>query len=48
MLFELRNSEGRSVYSVLGIRQGIMNYNTYDQSNAVLEQNILNNEEYLY
>lgn len=48
MLFELRNSEGRSVYSVLGIRQGIMNYNTYDQSNAILEQNILNNEEYLY
>jgi len=48
MLFELRNSEDRSLYSVLGLRQSLMVYNTYQSSNAVLSQNIQNMDEYLY
>lgn len=48
MLFELRNSEERTVYSVLGIREGLMLYNTYDSSNVVLSQTIADSEQYLY
>lgn len=48
MLFELRNGEGFCVKSVYGIRQDLMVYNLYDKTNAVLEQKISNNDEYLY
>jgi hypothetical protein len=48
MLFELRNHEDRTVYSVLGIRESLMVYNTYDSSNIVLNQIISNNDSYLY
>ncbi len=37
MLFELRNSEGRSVVSVLGMRQDDMKYNLYESSNIFLQ-----------
>lgn len=48
MLFELRNGDGFCVKSVYGIRQDLMVYNLYDKTNAVLEQRISNNDEYLY
>ena len=48
ILFELRNNEDRALVSVLGIRQDIMNYNTYDSSNVVLKENVSNSNEYLY
>lgn len=48
MLFELRNTEERSIYNVLGIRQNLMVYNTYESSNAVLSQSVQNMDGYLY
>ena len=48
MLFELRNAEDRSIYNVLGMRQNLMVYNTYESSNAVLSQSIENTDGYLY
>lgn len=48
MLFELRNHEDRTVYNVLGIRESLMVYNTYDSSNIVLNQTFTNNDSYLY
>jgi hypothetical protein len=49
ILFELRNSStDREVFSVLGIRQSVMTYNTYESSNIVLSQTISNNDSYLY
>ena len=48
ILFELRNSEARSIFTVLGIKQSDMIYNTYDKSNAVLNQTITDNNSYLY
>ena len=48
MLFELRNNEDRSILTVLGIRQSLMNYNLYDSGNTVL-LGILNDfDGYLY
>ncbi len=48
MLFELRNSEDRSLLTVLGIRQNLMDYNLYDSGNTVL-LGILNDfDGYLY
>ena len=48
MLFELRTSDDRTVFSVLGIREGLMVYNTYESSNVVLEQTIEDTDDYLY
>ena len=48
MLFELRNNEDRSIYEVLGIRQGVMVYNTYQSSNVVLDQTVTDNNPYIY
>ena len=48
ILFELRNSEDRSILTVLGIRQNLMDYNLYDSGNTVL-LGILNDfDGYLY
>ena len=48
MLFELRNSENRTMFSVLGIRETVMFYNIYESSNVVLEQTLTDNDEYYY
>ena len=48
MLFELRNHEDRTVYNVLGIRESLMVYNTYDSSNIVLNQTFTDTDTYLY
>jgi hypothetical protein len=48
MLFELRNSEDRTIFNVLGIREALMYYNTYESSNAVLSQTISDVDSYLY
>ena len=48
MLFELRNSEERTIYSVFGIREGLMVYNTFESSNVVLNQEFNNTDSYLY
>lgn len=48
MLFELRTQENRTLFSVLGIRERLMVYNTYDSSNIVLQQTIQNTDQYLY
>ena len=48
MLFELRNSEDRTLISVLGIRQSLMNYSLYDSSNAVLKQTVNPSGNYMY
>ena len=48
MLFELRNSEERTIYSVFGIREGLMVYNTFESSNVVLNQQFNNMDSYLY
>ena len=48
ILFELRTAEDRTVFNVLGIREGLMVYNTYESSNVVLQQTIENTESYLY
>ena len=48
MLFELRNSEERTIYSVFGIREGLMVYNTFESSNVVLNQQFNNIDSYLY
>lgn len=46
--FELRNQEDRAVISVLGIRQTLMYFNTYESSNMVLNQTVLPANEYIY
>lgn len=38
LMFELRNREERAIVTVLGIRQNLMKYNLYDETNAVLDQ----------
>ncbi len=48
ILFEMRNNEDRTVYNVLGIRQSLMVYNTFESSNVVLQQNIDFGEPYIY
>ena len=48
ILFELRNNEDRTILSVLGIRQNLMNYNLYETSNVVLSENLTIDSEYLY
>ncbi len=48
ILIELRNNEDRGVVSVLGIRQTIMKYSLYDESNSVLVQTIEELDDYLY
>lgn len=48
MLFELRTTENRTIYNVLGIREPVMVYNTYESSNVVLEQTITDPDSYLY
>jgi len=48
MLFELRNSEDRSVLTVLGIRQPLMIYNLYDSGNTVLKGIINDFDGYVY
>lgn len=46
--FELRNPEDEVVISVLGIRQTLMYFNTYESSNMVLNQEVLPASEYIY
>lgn len=48
MLFELRNSEDRTVFSVYGQREEAMVYSTYESSNVVLNQVFEDNDSYLY
>ena len=48
MLLEMRNNEDRTVYNVLGIREGLMKYNTYESSNVVLKQTFSDVDSYLY
>lgn len=48
ILIELRNNENRGLITVLGIRQPIMQYSLYDESNSVLVQNIEGLSDYLY
>ena len=48
ILFELRNEDNFNVMNVLGIRQPVMVYNKYDNSNALLTQTITDNNNYLY
>lgn len=48
ILFELRNSDDRSLITVLGIRQNLMLYNTYDSSNVVLNETVETDNNYLY
>ena len=48
MLFELRNDEDRTMFSVLGAREGLMVYSTYESSNAVLSQTLNDVDSYLY
>lgn len=48
ILIELRSNENRGLVTVLGIRQSIMKYSLYDESNSVLVQNIQDLNDYLY
>ena len=48
VLFELRNSENRTVFTVLGIREAVMYYSTYEATNIVLNQTIGDFGDYLY
>ena len=48
ILIELRNNEDRGLISVLGIRQTIMKYSLYDESNSVLVQTYNGLDDYLY
>ena len=48
ILFELRDNEDRTKLGVLGIREDLMVYNTYESSNVVLSQTIQNTDSYLY
>ena len=48
IVIELRNNENRGLITVLGIRQPIMQYSLYDESNSVLIQNIEELGDYLY
>ena len=48
ILIELRNNENRGIVSVLGIRQAVMKFSLYDESNSVLVQNIEDLSDYLY
>lgn len=47
ILFELR-TEGRTVISVLGIRQEAMTYNLYETSNTVLNANVTYDDNNMY
>ena len=48
ILLEMRNNEDRTVYNVLGIRESLMKYNTFESSNVVLSQTFTDVDEYLY
>ena len=48
ILFELRDNEDRTKLGVLGIREDLMFYNTYESSNVVLNQTIQGTDSYLY
>lgn len=48
ILFELRNTEDRTILSVLGIRQNLMTYNLYEASNVVLKESLTTDTNYLY
>ena len=49
LLFELRNAEGRTIVSVLGIRQSAMEFSLYNQeSDLALSQSITIPSEYIY
>ncbi len=48
ILFELRDNEDRTKLGVLGIREDLMVYNTYESSNVVLNQTIQDTDSYLY
>lgn len=48
VLFEIRDEDDFNVMNVLGIRQPLMTYNKYDNSNALLTQTITDNNNYLY
>ena len=48
LLFELRDEDDVELYSVLGIRRGLMTYNLYDSSNVVLQEKVEAESEYLY
>lgn len=48
ILFELKNNEDRTLISVLGIRQGLMEYSLYDSSNVVLNQTVGPKSDYMY
>ena len=48
ILFELRDNEDRTKLGVLGIREELMFYNTYESSNVVLNQTITDSDSYLY
>ena len=46
--FELRNEDGWPVVNVIGARDALMVYNTFDSSNVVLSQNFSDVDSYLY
>ena len=48
ILFEIRDEDDYNVMNVLGIRQPLMVFNKYDNSNALLTQTITDNNNYLY
>lgn len=48
VLLELRNSDDRSLVTVLGIRQNLMFYNKYDSTNVVLKEDVTTDSNYLY
>lgn len=48
ILFELRDNEDRTKLGVLGIREELMFYNTYESSNVVLNQTVTDSDSYLY
>ena len=46
--FELRDNDRWPIFYVLGIRDTLMYYNTYESSNVVLNQDFVDNDNYLY
>ena len=48
ILFELRDNEDRMKLGVLGIREDLMYYSTYESSNVVLSQTIQDTDSYIY
>lgn len=48
ILFELRDSDDIEIITVLGIRRALMQFNLYDSSNVVLQENMSSASEYLY